>query len=230
MTSTAALTGSHLRTYNSIFQHPVSPDLGWRDVEALLRQLGQVHGGPNGNLKVSRNGHVLILQPPRTKDVSETDDVMAVRHFLEQSEPTHANSDGTELHWLLVIDHREARIYRSTAPGAFAQLIRPHAAEDLFHHGPNAKPSSRGQEKPRPSRYFEPVAGVLNGAGKILVFGSGTGTSIEMDLFVAWLGQHRPELAKRIVGTVVVDEHHLTEAELLAQAREFYASIRNAPR
>jgi hypothetical protein len=228
MTSTAALTGSHLRTYNTIFQHPLSHNLGWHEVHALFRQLGEVNEEPNGNLKVTRNGHVLILHPARTKDVTETDDVMAVRHFLEQSEPALPHANGTDIHWLLVIDHREARIYRSTAPGAFAQLIRPHAPEDFFRHAPNSKEFSRGQEKPDPNSYFEPVAGILNGAGQILIFGGGTGTSSEMDQFVAWLRQHRPELAKRIVGTEVVDEHHLSEAELLAKAREFYATDRKA--
>src|SRR5664279_4491031 len=86
MNSTASLTGSHLRTYKIIFQHPVSHNLGWHDVHALLRQLGQVEEEPNGNLKVTRNGQILVLHPPRTKDVAEADEVMALRHFLERSE------------------------------------------------------------------------------------------------------------------------------------------------
>ena len=84
--STSALTGSHLRTYKTIFQHPISHNLGWHDVHALFRQLGQVEEEPNGNLKVTRNGQILVLHPPRTKDVSETDEVMALRHFLQRSD------------------------------------------------------------------------------------------------------------------------------------------------
>jgi hypothetical protein len=45
-----------------------------------------------------------------------------------------------------------------------------------------------------------------------------------MDQFVAWLKLHHPELAKRIIGSLVVDEHHLTEGQLLAKAREFYSN------
>jgi hypothetical protein len=151
---------------------------------------------------------------------------MALRHFLEKSEAASPATNGTEAHWLLMIDHREARIYRTAAPGAVPQVIRPHVREDFFRHAHNSQDFSRGQEKPDPNSYFEPVAGVLNGAHKILIFGTGTGTSSEMDQFVAWLRQHHPELATRIVGTEVVDEHHLTEAELLAKAREFYANAR----
>ncbi len=42
MNSTATLTGSHLRTYKRIFQHPVSHNLEWRDVHTLFRFIGQV--------------------------------------------------------------------------------------------------------------------------------------------------------------------------------------------
>jgi hypothetical protein len=108
-------------------------------------------------------------------------------------------------------------------PGAVPQQIRPHVPEDYFRHAHNSKDFSRGQEKPEPNSFFEPVASVLNGAGKILVFGSGTGTSSEMAQFVAWLHELRPAVAKRVVGTVVVDENHLTEAQLLAKARDFFA-------
>ena len=221
MTSSASLTGSHLRTYQTIFQHPVSHNLEWRDVHALLRHLGEVTEEPNGNLKVARNGRVIVLNPPRTKDVETTDEVMALRHFIEKSEsPPPANEK--DARWLVVIDHHEARIYRSPEAGTVAQLIRPHAPEDYFRHAHNSKDFSRGQEKPDPNSYFEPVAAVLNGAGQVLVFGTGTGTSNEMDQFLAWLKQHRAEVAKRIVGSVVIDEYHLTEAQILAKAREFY--------
>jgi hypothetical protein len=135
-------------------------------------------------------------------------------------------TNGKEAHWLLVIDHHEARIYRSATPGAVPQQIRPHVAKEFFRHAHNSKDFSRGREKPDPNSFFEPVAGLLNGAGKILIFGTGTGTSSEADQFIAWLSLHRPELAKRIVGSLVVNEHHLTEGQLLAKARDFYA---NAP-
>src|SRR5476651_144346 len=210
-TATASLTGSHLRTYDTIFQHPVSHNLGWHDVRALFRHLGEVEQEPNGNLKVTRHGQTLVLHPPRTKDVAETEELMALRHFLERSETAAPGANGKDAPWLLVIDHHEARIYRSTLPGSVPQLIRPHAPEDFFRHAHNSKDFSRGQEKPEPNSFFEPVAGVLNGAGEILLFGPGTGTGSEMEQFIIWVKLHRPAVAKRIVGSVVVDEHHLTE-------------------
>lgn len=223
MTSTASLTGSHLRTYQTIFQQPVSHNLEWQEVHALFRQLGQVEQEPNGSLKVTRNGQILVLQSVRTKDVGGTDELMALRHFLERSESTPSVTNGKPTQWLVVIDHRVARIFRSVAPGAIAQQIRPHVPEDYFRHAPHSKDFALGQEKPEPNSFFEPVAGVLNGAGTILVFGTGTGTGSEMDQFITWTQRHRPEVAKRIIGSLAVDEHHLTEDQLLAKAREFFA-------
>src|ERR1035438_1331120 len=123
MNSIPSLSGSHLRTYKTIFQHPVSQNLEWRAVRALLENLGHVAEEPNGNLKVTRNGQFLVLHPPRTKDVAETDELMALRHFLERSETAKPGTNENESHWLLLIDHHEARIYRSEMKGASPQQI-----------------------------------------------------------------------------------------------------------
>ena len=224
MNSTLPLTGTHLRTYNTIFQHPISHNLEWRLVYSLLEWVGQVTEESNGNLKVTRNGQTLVLHRSYKKDVAEVDELMSVRHFLAQSGAKQPETKAEAARWLVVIDHREARIYRSTESNAVPQQIRPHVQDDFFRHAHNSRDFSRGQEKPDPNSFFEPVAGVLNGAGGILIFGTGTGMSSEMDQFIAWLKLNRPELAKRIVGSLVVDENHLTEEQILAKAREFYAS------
>lgn len=222
MTPIVPLTGSHLRTYNTIFQHPVSHNLAWHDVHALFRHLGRVDEEPNGNLKVTRHGESMILHAPRAKEVGEADEILALRRFLERTTQRPAASQETVADWLVIIDHREARIFRSAAPGSVAQQIRPPVPVDFTRSSPRAKEFSRGPEKPDPSGFFEPVAAVLNGAGNILLFGGGSGKASEMEQFVAWLKTHRPELTKRIVGTLTIDEHHQTEGQILATAREFY--------
>lgn len=220
----ASLSGPHLRTFEAIFRHPAAHNLAWRDVHALFRHVGEVSEEPNGNLKVTRHGQTLVLRPSRTKEVAETSELMELRHFLERSETAPPETNGTEAHWLLVIDHHEARIFRSEIRGTVPQQILPHEPADFFRHAPNSKDFSRGMEKPDANTFFEPVAAALKAAGMILVFGSGKGHSSEMELFIAWLKRHHPEIAARIIGSQVVDEHHLSEAQLLAKAREFYAS------
>jgi hypothetical protein len=224
MHSTPALAASHLRTYETIFQHPISHNLEWRAVHALFGELGHIVQEPNGNFKVTLNGQTLCLNPPRTKDVANADEVMNLRHFLQRSEAAQPATDGNEMHWLLVIDHHEARIFRSEMHGAEPQQIFPYSPEVYFRHAKHSDQVARGKEKPEPNSFFEPVANAMHGAGSILVFGTGTGTSSEMEQFVTWTRIHHPELTQRIIGSLTVNERHLTDDQLLARAREFYAT------
>ena len=224
MKSISSLSGSHLRTYNTLFQHPVTHNLGWHDVHALLRQIGEVVEEPNGSLRVTRHGEALVLHPVHSKDVGTTEEVMTLRHFIERSEAAVPAGEPGEAHWLLVIDHREARIFRPKSAGAVTLQILPPPPEEFFRHAPDSQDFARGQEKPDPNSYFTPVANALQEAGQILVFGSGKGTSCEMDQFVAWATVHDADLARRIVGTVIVDGHHLTQGQLLEKARAFFAA------
>jgi hypothetical protein len=200
----------------------MSHSLNWHDVHAMFRQLGQVDEETNGNLKVTRNGHTLVLHPPRAKDVSAPDEIMSLRHFLERSEVTPVNKETKEGHWLLVIDHHEARVFQSTEQGAIPRRFPSRGKDDIIRRAPNAMESSRGKEKSDRNSFFKPVAEALAGAEQILVFGTGTGASNEMSQFIQWAESHQLSLSERIVGSLVVDEHHLTEGQLLAKAREFY--------
>ena len=222
--SSAELAGAHQRTYHTIFQHPVSHNLQWRDVHALFRQLGEVVEKANGSLLVTRHGQTLVLPAPRTKDVSETEEVIKIRHFLERTESPLAESATSTARCLVIINHHEVRIFHTVTSGTASKQILPHDPADYFRQAPQAKAFARGREKPEANSFFAPVAKALEAAHQILIFGSGTGTSNEMDQFVAWLHTHQPELARRIVGSLVVDEHHLTDGQLLAKARDFYAT------
>jgi hypothetical protein len=222
---TNTLTGSHLRTYNTIFQHPVSHNLEWRNVRSLFNHIAEVVEQPNGNLRVTRNGHSMVLHTPRTKDVAEVDELMELRHFLEKSETALPAATEGDIHWLVVIDHHEARIYRSEMSGTLPERILPHEPSDYFRHAHNSKDFARGRERPDPNSFFEPVASALKAAGKILIFGSGKGTSSEMEQFVAWLAKHHAEIASRVAASVVIDEHHMSDAQLLSKAREFYSGV-----
>ena len=224
MNSTSLLTSSHQRTYDRIFQHPISHNLEWHDVRSLLEKLGEVVQEHNGNLTVTRNGQKLILHAPRTKDVAEMDEVMTLRHFLKSTETAEPPAAGEEIHWLLVIDHHKARIFHAEMHDSNPQRILQYGAKEYFRHTKDSKATSRGQEKPDPNTFFEPVVKGLRSRGPILIFGTGTGASSEMEQFTTWLTAHHPDVAERVVGSVVVDEHHLSEGQLLEQAWRFFAA------
>jgi prephenate dehydrogenase len=101
----------HQTTYNAIFQHPIAHNLQWHDVRSMLDALAEVTEEHNGNLKFTRHGEVLVLHPPKHKDLSDSTEVMQIRHFLERSSvPIQATLTEHD-HLLVVINHRETRIY-----------------------------------------------------------------------------------------------------------------------
>lgn len=226
MKTISALAGSHLRTYQAIFHHPAAHNLNWHEVHALFRHLGHVADEPNGNLRVTRNGQSLTLHPARTKEVGTTDELMTLRRFLENSETAATDMGEPSQHWLLVINHHKARLFRSDLRGTVPQQILPHEPADFFRHAPHSQDFARGQEKPDPNSFFEPIAKALAPGGQILVFGRGTGSGSEMEQFITWAKAKHPALAARIIGSQVIDENHLTDPQLLAKVREFYAGPR----
>jgi hypothetical protein len=216
----------HQTTYKAIFQHPIAHNLQWHDVRSMLDALAEVTEEHNGNLKFTRHGEVLILHPPNHKDLSDNKAVMQIRHFLERStvpELADPTEDGT--HLLVVIDHREARIYKTELRDAVPESITPYDPDGTRRHLHSVDDEANGQRQPELKSFYEAIAQSLRDAEQILIFGTATGASSAMDYLVDELNQNYPDIAKRIVGAIVVNEQHLTENQLLAQAREFYSKI-----
>ena len=131
-------------------------------------------------------------------------------------------------HLLVVLDHREARVYstelKTELKGAVPERITPF---DPHGHGAHlhnmSDEHSDGKSQPERKGFYEAIAKTLRGAEQILLFGSGTGKSSAIDQLVADLREHHADVAAKIIGSVKVDAHHMTDNQLLAKAREFYA-------
>jgi hypothetical protein len=215
----------HQTTFKAIFQHPIAHNLQWHDVRSMLDALAEVTEEHNGNLKFTRHGEVLILHPPKHKDLSDPKEVMQIRHFLERSsvpELPDPTEDGTR--FLVAIDHREARIFKTELRDSVPVSITPYDPDGTRRHLHSVDDEANGQRQPELKSYYEAIAANLKGAEQILIFGSATGASSAMNYLVDELNQNHPDIAKRIVGAIAVDEKHITEEQLLAQARAFYKS------
>jgi hypothetical protein len=129
------------------------------------------------------------------------------------------------LHLLVVINHRQARVFKAELRGSVPERVVPYSSDVLDRYLHYVQDDSNGQRKPERKSFYEAVAKTLRDAEKILLFGSGTGTSSAMMQLLAELKQHHAELARRIVGTITIDESHLNEDQLLAKAREVYAGV-----
>src|SRR4051794_11475500 len=168
-------TGSHRGTYDAVFRHPVARNLQWRDVWSMLGSVADAVQEHNGTLKISRNGLTLVLHRPRGKDLADLKELTQVRHFLERSgaaPPPVAPAEG--VHLLVVIDHREARVYRTELHGTVPTRITPYDPHGGGRHLHYVEDDSSGQRKPERRSFYEAVATALAGAEKVLVFGGGT--------------------------------------------------------
>ena len=131
----------------------------------------------------------------------------------------------TAAHLLVVIDHQEARVYRTEVHGAVPLRIVPFDPHGYGKHLHSAHEWTDGKRQPERKSFYEAVAKTLRGAEQVLLFGSGTGRSSAMEQLLSDLRGHHPDVAEKVIGSVVVDAHHTTEDQLLAKAREFYAEF-----
>ena len=224
LTAPPHLNGRHQHTYEAIFRHPAAHNLEWHDVRSLLAALADVAEGHNGTLQVTRNGQTVTLHAPKHKDVATVEDLLAIRRFLEQSGETAISPPvAPGVHLLVVIDHHEAKVYRTELHGTVPQQLVPYDPHGFGRHLRSETPETDGKRKPERKSFYEAVAATLRGADRILIFGNGTGESSAMEQLLADLKHNHRDVAKHVVGSIVVDEHHLTESQLLAQAREFFA-------
>jgi hypothetical protein len=227
MITLAQLTGAHRRTYQKIFHQPISTGVRRKAVRSLLETLGKVADAGGDNLEVTRNGHVLVLLSLGEKKTESPDELVSLQHFLQRSEAPLQATNGREAHLLLVIGHHEARVFRAEIYGGFPQQILPYRAHDAFRIADSdcGGRSTDGELSDR-GLCFEPIAQALCATGKILIFGESSATQLEMDRFIVWLKQEHPDLAERIIGSMVLDEDQVNSGLLLAKAREFYAHSR----
>ncbi|MGL4463344.1 MAG: hypothetical protein ACRC1K_14440 [Planctomycetia bacterium] len=226
------MTGRHRHTYEAIFRHPAAHNLEWHDVRSLLEALADVAEGRDGDLQVTRNGQVTTLHTPKHKDVATVDELLSIRRFLEQSGAQAVPPPTTSAaHLLVVIDHQEAKVYRTVSHGAIPQKLLPFDPHGYGRHLHSANEWTDGKRSPERKSYYEAVAGTLAGAERIVLFGGGAGRSSAMDQLMADLTAHHPAVAAKVIATVVIDAHHTSEDQLLAKAREVFAQFdgRNAP-
>jgi hypothetical protein len=192
----------------------------------MLGALSETTEERGGSFKFVRNGRSLTVHPPKRKDFDDVKELMQIRHFLDSSgepldTPDAAATPGR--HLLVTIDHRMARIYQTELHGQVPERIVPYDAGGFGRHLHHVEDHGDGQRKPEVRSFYAAIAKTLERSEHILVFGSGTGASSAMEQLLAELDHHYADVRLRVIGAVVVDEHHLTEDQLLARARAIYA-------
>lgn len=219
------------RLLTRLFQHPLSHNLRWRDVIALFRSLGALEQTQGGDVLLRLNGQHQTFKPSHDKDL-EPEDIMALRHFLTRAgwaEGTLVAAAATaSTDMIVVIDHANARIYAATLDDAAAprQLHHVQSTTDRAR-----RDADREETWPTDTHYFAQIAAALEGEGRIVVMGHGTGQSNEADHLIAYLAAHHGAVHARIVREVKADLSHQTLRQLLATARQaLHPTLRSAGR
>jgi hypothetical protein len=210
-----------------IFQHPASHNLEWRDVIALIEHLGTVEEEENGHLIFTIQGVSQSFHRTHQKDVSEVQQVLDLRHFLESVgvdkdgviAPERGNT-APKLRLLVVINQKETLVFRSEDKDSVPERLHPYDPHGVLHHLNHMEGRDIGAREPENITYYQAIAKTLAGAEEVLLMGNGTGASSAMTHLQDYLVAHDAEIAQRIVGTLTLDLEALTEGQLLQEARE----------
>jgi len=226
----SVLSNAHTRTYEMVFQHPISHNLEWRELKSLFSEMGSVSEEHNGNLKISVHGQTIVFSTAHGKDVASSEEVIKIRHFLEDAGLKQNSMHAMAKTLLITIDHAEALVFHLEMKDEVPDKIVPYDPHGLGRHCHTLKTDISIHEKANRKSFYEGIAKTAEGAERILVFGDGTGSSSEMKLFLTELEEEHPAIASKICGSCTVDLSHLSEPQLLAKAHEFFAKLPAAVR
>lgn len=217
------VTGIDLRTLDTIFQHPLSHNLAWREVVSLITTIGEVDDQKNGGVLLRAGSEHLTMTKPHSKDL-EASDVVELRHFLTRagwSPDGHPEAQSTRPETgsdiIIVIDHDGATIHWVGVAATDATDRPP--VRILPDSERKTSDRDRDENFPEDRQFFEQIAGAVAAGGKIVVIGHGKGQSNEADHLSAYLQAHHKETFGRVVREIVADLPHLTNSELLDLGR-----------
>jgi hypothetical protein len=222
------LSGAERRTLQEMFRHPVAHNLRWSDVIALFEMLGGVEHKANGEV-VMRLGHEHhLMHRPHVKDLNTTE-VLDLRKFLASVGISGSSAEVPALapapaapDLLVVVDHRDARIYHIDIADhdVQAHVIRPYDPHHILHHLSHKDHShEQGQRAPEDATFYERITQAVAGGDRIVLIGHGTGKSNAADHLAEYLRTHHHDIYQRIARDVVADLSCATPPQLLAIAQ-----------
>jgi hypothetical protein len=218
------LSGTHLRALEKVFQHPLTHNLTWREVNKLFGTIGTVEHRHNGDRVLHLGEQELVLPSENGKDLEATE-VMDVRHLLIRAgwaaKTIDPVTDAVPVipDVMIVVDHSGARLYALHPENLTMAAEETH---HLRHEHINRKrhDADRDERDPSDTRFFEAVAAALPSKGRIVVISHGKGQSNEAAHLIAYLGRHHDDIDCRIVGDIVADLPHLTVPQMVQLARD----------
>jgi len=197
-------------------------NLHWTDALELVEHLGEVQPTVGGEFAFIIGTQREFFKRPHTSEFG-VEQVSRLRRFLKGAAselPLIALAQPGRM--VVVIDHHAAHIFRDLG-GSRPQnevTIEPYDPHHFHHHLVHRKEAHyQGERAPEETSFYEEVAKALVLATEIVLIGHGTGKSSAVDVLVAYLKRHRPEVSRRVVATETTDLSALTEPEVEAIAK-----------
>jgi stalled ribosome rescue protein Dom34 len=122
----------------------------------------------------------------------------------------------SEIHAIVWLDHREARIASFSLGSSHLIEVHSHSAERRIHRTAREIGSGKAADD---HRFFDDVVKALADSRQVLIAGPGNAKTA----FETYIKDRHVELAKRVVGVETLD--HPTDGELLAHARRSFKAI-----
>jgi hypothetical protein len=160
--------------------------------------------------------------------------VLRLRRLLQQAgispehpEPAPPGPRGDQAMRLVVrLDHHGASLWRFEGEQMEASVLHPHGLwggdQNLSHRHER---DLAGQRAPLDHDYLERISNAIADADAVLLLGHGQGQADVRRLLVAHIRRHHRQLLERIAGVVTLDDTALSDAQLLALAREHFGNV-----
>lgn len=214
------LSHGHRQTFDAIMRHPSAHNIQWHDVKSLLGELAQRTDEPNGTTTYTLHGRRLVLAPTTRKDVGSFEKLHELRAFLAPEDGGLAPVVVSGVNLLVVLDHRQADIFEPMVEaGTRRHIATPDQEQRHLHSVTN---DANGTRLPEDAIFYAAIVDALVGADRVLFFGSSTGAASAMEHLVNDIKKHHPLLAARVIGAIRLNTQHLTQDQMLAQARRLF--------
>jgi len=214
------LSHGHRHTFDAIMRHPSAHNIQWHDVKSMLGELARHTDEPNGATAYTLNGRRLVLPATSDKDVGSHEQLNELRAFLAPENGGLAPVVVSGVNLLVVLDHRQADIFEPMVDGGIRRHIAtPDQDQRHLHSVTN---DANGTRLPEDATFYAAIVDALAGADRVLFFGSSTGAASAMEHLINDLKRHHPALSARVIGAVRLSTQHLTQDQMLAQARALF--------
>jgi hypothetical protein len=216
------------RVLDAIFHHPVAHNLDWMDALRLLTHLGSAEEKADGKYSLMINGQHLVFHKPHSKDL-DAREITELRHYLMSAGISPQNPYGAApapdpepVDVVVLIDHHGAKLYRiDQASNQHGETVRPYDPHHFLHHLHHRdEKREQGQRAPEDLTFYDRIAEALRQADRIVLVSHGTGMSNASQILAERLKKQHPDVYARIVRQADVDTSAMTEAEVIAYARQ----------